>query len=332
VLHPIIRRTAARRPWRLTLLTVVALVASACTIVEPPIPPPAGKLLYGIGTELNGAKETALAKQSSLAMYTSWYNGPDNLGFMSGWKTGHVPEAYASGRHLHLVVWTGGSEGPVSTKYGTGCGRAYPLSDRFLGDMKQLAEIFKGPKEGPSLFVTLFTEFQTFPCTDNQWNPNTQTNNYLRALKDRYTEARNVFKSNAPNAKVSLGWGGWQARWDSPGTGGGRSMFKHFEDVMKASDFQSFQNMGSNHTDNLSDIRAMTKTLGAYGPVMMAHYKPGSLTTFEADLGALFTDSSVASLKKDGLFAFNFMDDKWVASGSGLQTAKNVVAKYGAMR
>jgi hypothetical protein len=31
-------------------------------------------------------------------------------------------------------------ETQIQTKYGTACGRPYPLSDRFLGDMQQLAQ------------------------------------------------------------------------------------------------------------------------------------------------------------------------------------------------
>src|SRR5206468_12004712 len=75
--------------------------------------------------------------------------------------------------------------------------------------------------------------------------------NYYRALKDRYLEAMAVFHQYAPNSRVSLGWGGWQARWDAPATGGGRSLFGYFADVMRASDFQSFQARSEEHTSEL---------------------------------------------------------------------------------
>jgi hypothetical protein len=42
--------------------------------------------------------------------------------------------------------------------------------------------------------------------------------------------------------------------------------------VLRASDFQSFQAMATD--TNTGDIRAMVRVLGAYGPVMLAHYKP----------------------------------------------------------
>ncbi len=61
-------------------------------------------------------------------------------------------------------------------------------------------------------------------------------------------------------AKVSLGWGGWQTRFDDPSTGAGRSMFPYFDDVMRASDFQSFQAIQSD--SNVADVRAMTRLLG----------------------------------------------------------------------
>ena len=49
-------------------------------------------------------------------------------------------------------------------------------------------------------------------------------------------------------------------------------MFQYFEDVLRASDFQSFQAMSSDA--NIEDVRAMVKRLGVYGPVLLAHYKP----------------------------------------------------------
>jgi hypothetical protein len=138
--------------------------------------------------------------------------------------------------------------------------------------MRQLAQTFAGTAGGPPLYVTLFTEFQTYPCKDNAFNADAQTTAYYRALKDRYMETLAIFHQLAPNARVSLGWGGWQARFDDPKTGAGRSMFAAFADVMRASDFQSFQAMQSD--SNVEDVRAMVRTLGVYGPVMLAHYKP----------------------------------------------------------
>jgi hypothetical protein len=246
-------------------------------------------------------------------MLTSWYNGPGDLAWMTGWRGTFVPKAYKAGYVLHLIVYSGQPHTTISTKYGDACGQAYPLSSRFVGDMEQLARTFAGSGR---LYVTLFTEFQTYACTNNAWNPNPATNAYWRALKDQYMAALRVFHKDAPNARVSLGWGGWQTRWDDPAIGGGRSMFSHFADVMRASDFESFQAM---QTDtNVSDVLNMTRTLGAYGPVMLAHYKPdnGSQSVFNADTRTMMTESYLRKLVAARMFAWSFMDEKNIGSSA----------------
>lgn len=293
--------------------------------------PPTPRLVFGMGTEADGALGARLVQETPVRMLSNWYNGPNDLTWMSGWQSGVVPHAYAAGHAMHLIVWTGDPEVTLSTKYGTACGRAYPLSDRFDADMARLADIFAGNAAGPPLYVTLFTEFQTYPCTDNAWNPNPQTNAYYLALKDRYLEAVSIFRAHAPNARVSLGWGGWQTRWDSPSIGGGRSMFPYFADVMAASQFQSFQAMQSD--TNVGDVRNMTATLGKYGPVMLAHYKPdnGSQSTFDADMAAIMTDTYLDEVTGLGLFALSFMDNQNLsASDTAYQVVASAVRRYGA--
>src|SRR5262245_20612474 len=309
---------------------VAALVFVSAAVVSVSVTrggAPEPKLLFGIGPEADGALKTRLVQEAPVKMLTSWYNGPGDLAWMTGWRTNLVPQAYASGKALHLIVWAGGAEVSLPTKYGTACGRSYPLSDRFLGDMRQLATTFAGAAGGPPLYVTLFTEFQTSPCVDNQWSVTPEVTNYYRALKDRYLEAMAVFHRYAPNSKVSLGWGGWQARWDAPATCGGRSLFGYFADVMRASDFQSFQAMASD--SNVTDIKDMTKILGAYGMVLLAHYKPGSQATFDTDLKTVLTDAYLTELTKSRLFAFSFMDNANLsASRSSYQFVKSAVTRY----
>jgi hypothetical protein len=287
-------------------------------------------VLFGIGTEADKAEQTALVRQAPVRLLTSWYNGPNDLSWMSGWRTGTVPRAYAAGFALHLIVWTGDAETTLSTAYGPACGRGYPLSSGFLGDMRQLAQVFAGAATGPPLYITLFSEFQTYPCVDNEWSPDAATTNYYRALKAQYLAAYAIFHQYAPNARVSLGWGGWQASWDSPANGGGRSMFGYFADVMRASDFQSFQAMADQ--SNVQNIRDMVSILGGYGPVMLAHYKPdnGSQTTFDADVRAIFTDAFMSEQVRAGLFAVSFMDDtNMSASQSTLDFVSASVSRYG---
>jgi hypothetical protein len=287
------------------------------------------RILFGMGAEADSARSAGLVRQAPVRMLTSWYNGPADLPWMTGWRTGTVPASYAAGFALHLVVYTNDPEQALSTTHGMACGRAYPLSDRFLDDMERLAQTFAGAADGPPLYVTLFTEFQTYPCEDNAWSASPATTAYYLALKDRYTAAYRLFHTYARNAHVSLGWGGWQAAFDQPDRGGGRSMFPHFADVMRMSDFQSFQAM--NGTGNVSDITAMVARLGEYGPVMLAHYKPdnSSQATFNADLRAILTDSYLAAVTAKGLFAMSFMDTKNLDADAGVfEFTRQAVTTY----
>jgi hypothetical protein len=292
--------------------------------------PSGPKLLFGMGPEANVARTAPLVRQAPVRMLTSWYNGAGDLDWMAAWRGSEVPRAYAAGYSLHLIVYTADPEGPVATPHGQACGRGYPLSGRFLDDMRRLARIFAGPAGGPRLYVSMFTEFQTYPCTDNAWRADPAATAYYRTLKDRYLATQAIFHQLAPNSRVSLSWGGWQARWDDRATGAGRSLFRHFADVLRASDFQSFQAMATD--TNTADIRAMVRTLGAYGPVMLAHYKPdnGSGAVFTADLRAILTDRYLAQVTRDGLFAMSFMDATNLAASSELQRfVRAAVRRYG---
>ena len=292
--------------------------------------PSGPRLLFGIGPEADQARVSPLARQAPVRMLTSWYNGPGDLGWMAAWRSGEVPRAYAAGYSLHLIVYSGDPEEPVATPHGQACGRGYPVSDRFLDDMRRLARIFAGAAGGPRLYVSLFTEFQTYPCSDNAWSADPTATAYYRTLKDRYLATQAIFHQLAPNSRVSLSWGGWQARWDDRATGAGRSLFRHFADVLRAADFQSFQAMATD--SNTADIRAMVRALGAYGPVMLAHYKPdnGSGAVFAADLRAILTDRYLAEVTRHGLFAMSFMDGTNLAASSQLHGfVQRAVRRFG---
>lgn len=262
----------------------------------------APSLLFGLGPTANAARDSQLNQQAPLQFYTTWYNGPSDLAWMATWEHTVVPQAYASGRALHLITWT---PGPETQPPGMPCGRQYPLSDQVLADMRRLAEIFGGDADDPPLYVTLFTEFQTFPCVNNQWQG---AESYYILLQQKVLAIQDIFHQYAPNSRVSLGWGGWQARWDAPGVGGGRSLFQYFESVSRQLDFQSFQAMQVD--SNVNDVRRMTEILGAYGPVMLAHYKPDGFhpEVFDADIQAMMTDEFLGEVTADGLFAWSFMD------------------------
>lgn len=287
------------------------------------------KLLFGIGPQADSARELRISTEARIQMFTSWYNGTEDLTWITKWKQDLVPQTYAKNIALHLIVFTDQAEDEFLTNYGIACGRRYPMSDLFLDDMKKLAITFAGSTDDPPLYVTLFTEFQTYGCIDNAWNPSPEVNNYFLALKDSYREAKSIFHQYAPNAKVSLGWGGWQMRWDDQGIGGGRSMFQYFSDVMLESDFQSFQAMQQD--SNFTDVILMTQTLSAYGPVMLAHYKPddGSQATFDRDTQSMLNDDYLNNITSAGLFAWSFMDNSNLsASEESFQFTKNAINRH----
>lgn len=287
------------------------------------------RVLFGLGPEADGARTSQLVRSAPVRMLTSWFNGTSQLSWMAAWKDSEVPRDYAAGFAMHLVVWSGQGYSEVPTRYGTACGQAYPLSSQFLRDMEQLAEIFH-PPHGGHLYVTLFTEFQTYACKGNEWSADTQSTAYLRALQDQYLAALQIFHTLAPGSKVSLGWGGWQARWDSPAVGGGRSLFKHFANVMRESDFQSFEVIDSD-TD-ASDILAMTRELGRFGPVMLAYYKPreGSLPAARAHLRSVLSPRFMRRVTRAGLFAIGLMDDRLVESDpQSLAIAAASIRRFG---
>lgn len=298
--------------------TVLASVlAGACGGAKEDAPP---SLLFGLGPEATDAAATALNTQAPVGMYTNWYSGPADLEWMAGWQTSVIPQIYAGGRAIHLVVYSG------EEKTGEPCGRQYPISAGVSDDMARLARIFAGTPTDPPLFVTLFTEFQTYPCVENQWSG---AEDYYTLLQAKMIQIRDIFHLLAPNARVSIGWGGWQDRWDDPANGGGRSLFSHFAGVMRQMDFQSFQAMQDD--TNVDDVRDMTRTLGAYGPVMVAHYKPdsGSLTTYEADMRAIMTDSYLREMRSYGLFAWSFMGSAQMSDPAVFALVKDAVLRYG---
>ena len=79
-------------------------------------------------------------------MLSTWYNDPTDLTWVMNWKHDLVIQLYAANYSLHIIVFTDGPEMQISTAYGSACGRPYPLSDRFLDDMRQLAQAFAGVK------------------------------------------------------------------------------------------------------------------------------------------------------------------------------------------
>jgi hypothetical protein len=283
------------------------------------------QVVFGMGTEASGARTASLVTQAPVKILTSWYNGSSDLNWMSGWQTTEVPRDYAAGYALQLIVYAGGSpSGNMNTAYGPACGRTYPLSSGFLSDMTRLAQIFNGSGR---LYVSMFAEFQTYACQNNQWSG---SSNYWRALKDQYRAALAIFHRYAPNSRVSLCWGGWQASWNGPSTGAGLSLFPYFADVMSISDYQSFQAM--NTSSNVAEIQQMTSVLHQWGRVMVAYYQPNnnSQSVFDADMYSMLNSSFLGQETANGLFAFCFMNSSLINSWSPVfGLVKSAVQNYG---
>jgi hypothetical protein len=317
---------------------VPATPVPATPVPATPVPQSsAAKLLFGLGPEVDGAKDASLTLNAPVRLMSMWWNTTNDA---NGWLTDAYHRSmfasqYALGRSIHLISWANGradgtfEESSFSTPRGTACGRSYPLSDQYLLDLDRVIDAVSGSGQ---LYVTLFTEFQTYPCLDNAWFASAQVTNYYKALQDRYMVAMQHIHARNAAAKVSLGWGGWQWGWDDPALGGGRSLVPYFADLMRASDFQSFQSMMNGGNGNADDIQQMTEILNDYGPVMLAHYQPnnGDCVTFASDVHAIFTDQYMADVVGRGLFAFSFMEDNCLDQDPTLyQFVKDAVIRYG---
>lgn len=283
------------------------------------------KIIFGIGSQAGPAMDYKLVKEAPVHMLTSWYNGTSDLTWMRVQQNDLIPRLYKNKYIVHLITWTDLPEEEIQTPYGPACGRPYPVSTQILDDMKQLAEIYNGPGV---MYVSLFTEFSTFTCIDNNWIGN---ENYYKTLIDNYIKIKDIFHTYAPKSKVGLSWGGWISRYDDKVNQGGRSLIPHFAEVLKTSDFTAFQTMESD--TNIPDIMDMTRLLGAYKkPVMLAHYKPssGSQEVFVNDMKKFFTDETMRELIKNGLFAMSFMDSEQIDdSENTYQIVRDGIKKYG---
>lgn len=305
--------------------TIIATATIIPTSTPIPIIIPSSKILFGIGSQAGPAMNFRLVNEAPVRMLTSWYNGTKDLEWMRVQQNDLIPRLYAKKYIVHLITWTDLPEVDIQTPHGPACGRPYPVSTQIVEDMRQLSQIYNG--NGP-MYVSLFTEFQTFTCIDNNWIGN---ENYWNTLKDNFRKIKDIFHQNAPQSKVAISWGGWQSRYDDQVNKGGRSLFPYFEDIMRESDFNSFQTMESD--TNIQEMLDMTRILSVYGkPVMLAHYKPSnhSEEVFNNDMRTLFTDNLIQQLTRDGLFAFSFMDDEMLNnSETSYNLVKNGIQKYG---
>jgi hypothetical protein len=288
-----------------------------------------GTLLYGIGDQLSTALESELVRETPVKMLTTNYHKPSDLATLAPMRDEEVPDAYARGFALHVIVadWEiDDPEGPVDTSHGAGCGRPYPLSPEFGEHMRALARIFAGEVDDPPLYVTVFNEVNKMACEDGAYG---ESPAYYEALQDSYLAARRIIKETAPNALVAMGWDGYQVEDDDPEEGGGRSMFAHFARALRESDYQAV--LAKQQYGNIYQVRQSVRMLGKYGKVMVAAYKETAGEVLDTDIRTLLNDRSIVQLTDLGLFAWNFNSQRELASGTGptLDYLKGVIRRTG---
>jgi hypothetical protein len=271
-------------------------------------------ILWGIGDQLSSAVSTRIYRDAPVHMVTAWYNGPGDLGWMSGYQKGStMSDLYGRGKAIELIIWLGNQTD-------------YAISPQFLEDAGVLARTFRGngPHHG-RLYVVLFSELETYSSDPG----------YFANLKRAYRQAMAVFHRENANARVALGLGGYA--WGSTPD---RDL-SFWDDAIRASDFTAVQAMQACDSERdgqsvlVPQIRSSVRQLGTYGkPVMISHFKlwgdPGcQAAAFGKFMRTVFTDSSISALTDDNLFAWNFMDDHYINDpGPTHETAKRLLAVY----
>ncbi|HEY0640830.1 MAG TPA: hypothetical protein VGD67_24630, partial [Pseudonocardiaceae bacterium] len=259
------------------------------------------RVLFGAGDRADTALASGLGRNGA-AMLTTVYASRENLDELLAWKDSVVPQAYAQGYALHLVIADRGTAATVDTPAGAACGRPYSLSPLLIEDLGRLATAFAGDVNGPPLLVTVFDSVQDYACTPGAYRANDATKRYYDALADQYLRARETVLRAAPNALVGLGWDSRVVSTNDPAIGGGRSMVLELRRLMEASEFTSVSAVRTD--DNVADLRAAVAQLGAHAPVLVAYGPSGA--AFAPDVAALLTPDSLADVTAKGLFAWTF--------------------------
>ncbi|WP_432826340.1 carbohydrate-binding domain-containing protein [Dactylosporangium sp. CA-092794] len=280
------------------------------------VPQSPSRVLWGLGPGISDAVEAPLYRDAGVNMVTTWFNGPDDLEWISGYaQPPTISDLYGSGKAVELVVWL--ADHPD-----------YAVSEQFQRDITAVTSALKGsgPHYGP-LYVVLFTEWETYSSDPE----------YPGRLKTAYLRAAAAIHAEYADARVALGFGGYE--WG----GEGDRDLAPWSDAIAASDFTAVQQMHAcdNEQDGqnalVAQIRSSVRQLGAYGkPVMISHFKlwgdPAcQVQAFDKFSKAMFTDTSMAELTNEGLFAWNFMMDHYIDDpGLVRQASTSLIGSYSA--
>ncbi|MFG2042821.1 carbohydrate-binding domain-containing protein [Dactylosporangium sp. NPDC048998] len=284
---------------------------------SPTSPPrPQSRVLWGLGPGIADAVEAPVYRDAGMNMVTTWYNGPDDLEWISGYaRPSTISDLYGSGKAVELVVWL--ADHPE-----------YAVSAQFQRDIKAVTAALKGsgPHYGP-LYVVLFTEWETYSSDPG----------YPGRLKAAYLKAAAAIRAEYAGARVALGFGGYL--W---GSWGDRDL-SFWSDAIAASDFTAVQQMHACDYEQdgqsalVAQIRTSVRQLGSYGkPVMISHFKLwGSpacqVQAFDKFANAMLTDSSMHELTNHGLFAWNFMPDHYLDDpGPVREASAALIGRYSA--
>ncbi|GAB6121518.1 hypothetical protein [Dysgonomonas termitidis] len=277
--------------------------------------PSTTKILWGIGDNFTGAKSSALLNETSIKLVSHWYNGPQDMSWIRGYKNQTtVSDIYAQGYGIQLIVWLAQNRETAD----------YAIGDQFQDDIKELTEIFKGngPNYGP-LYIVLFTELETYPPSGEA-----AAENYKKQLSAAYIKAAGTIHDTYDKAWVGLGLGGYHWPQAIPGT---RDITR-WDEAIEASDFTCVQQMQSykNWQQIPGKTRNAVSQLGTYNkPVMVSHFKiwsggpddnPDPIDkkiadaqgAFDLFMDDMFTNASLDALYADGLRAWVFMNDEYI--------------------
>jgi hypothetical protein len=268
--------------------------SEAAASASRPVAPSSARLLFGMGDEISSAVTNPTTTEFPVNMVTSWYNGPSDLSWMSGYANSPtIRQLYADGKSLELVVWL--ADEPQ-----------YAISPQFQQDIQTLTHIFEGRGQ---LYIVLFTEFETYSSQPS----------YFVALRSAYLQAVNGIHSVDPQAKVALGFGGYDWSAASP-----TRNLAFWLPAIQASNFLAFQAMQADTSvvDGQSilvpEIEDAVRQLSQYHkPVMISHFEvwgtgPETCQVFSSVAQTLLRPPELTKLEREGLFAWGFMDDDYI--------------------